>query len=65
MTHFSARWQGSLTVPEDGYYKIGVEGDYGFRLILDGKTVVHDWAVGAARYKAITVALRKGQMVML
>ncbi|MBN6101417.1 DUF5110 domain-containing protein [Xanthomonas sp. CFBP 8703] len=65
LMHFSARWQGTLTAPEEGEYEIGVEGDDGFRLMLDGKTVVQDWDAGAARYKATTVALRKGQVVKL
>lgn len=63
LQHFSAKWDGTITAPEDGEYEIGVEGNDGFRLKLDGKTVVEDWAAGAARYKGTTVALRKGQTV--
>ncbi len=63
LSHFSARWQGTITAPEDGEYEIGVEGNDGFRLKLDGKTVAEDWAAGAARYKGATVSLRKGQAV--
>jgi alpha-D-xyloside xylohydrolase len=63
LQHFSARWDGTITAPEDGEYEIGVEGNDGFRLKLDGKTVVEDWAPGAARYKSTTIALRKGQAV--
>ncbi|WP_420141725.1 TIM-barrel domain-containing protein, partial [Sphingomonas sp.] len=63
LQHFSARWDGTITAPEDGEYEIGVEGNDGFRLKLDGKTVVEDWAPGAARYKSTTITLRKGQAV--
>jgi len=62
---FSARWQGTLVAPEDGEYEIGVEGDDGFRLWLDGKLVVEDWSEAAKRYRGAKVNLRKGQIVPL
>ena len=65
LSHFSARWEGTLIAPEDGDYEIGVQGDDGYRLILDGKTIVEDWNNGAARYKAADVRLSKGQVVKL
>lgn len=63
LSHFSARWQGTLTAPEDGEYEIGIEGNDGFRLIMDGKTVVEDWNAGAARYKGATQTFSKGQVI--
>jgi alpha-D-xyloside xylohydrolase len=63
LQHFSARWEGTITVPEDGEYEIGVEGNDGFRLRLNDKVVVEDWAAGSARYKGATIALRKGEAV--
>jgi len=63
--HFSVRWEGTLVVPEDGEYEIGVEGDDGFRLYLDGKKVVEDWSQGAKRYRSAHVTLNKGQEVPL
>jgi beta-glucosidase len=42
-TNFSARWTGTLTASASGSYKIGVTGDDGYRLWLDGKLVVEDW----------------------
>ena len=63
LDHFSARWQGTLTAPEDGEYELGLEGDDGYRLIVDGKTLVDNWSKGAARYRSATVTLRKGQQV--
>jgi alpha-D-xyloside xylohydrolase len=65
LSHFSARWQGTLTAPEDGEYEIGIEGNDGYRLILDGKTVVEDWNAGAARYKGATQTFRKGQLIKI
>ena len=63
--NFSARWEGTLVAPEAGEYEIGVEGDDGFRLFLDGEKVVEDWDQDAARYKSTTVTLRKNQKVPL
>jgi len=51
LSHFSARWQGTLTAPEDGEYELGLEGDDGCRLTIDGKTVIDDRTKGAARYR--------------
>jgi len=63
--NFSARWEGFLVAPEDGEYEIGVEGDDGFRLYLDGKKVIEDWRENAARYRSTKVNLSKGQQVPL
>jgi alpha-D-xyloside xylohydrolase len=63
--NFSARWEGTLTAPEEGEYEIGLEGDDGFRLWLDGKLVVEDWAARPALYKGTKIALRKGQVLPL
>jgi alpha-D-xyloside xylohydrolase len=60
---FSARWQGTIIAPEDGEYEIGVEGDDGFRLWLDGKLAAEDWRSRARLYKGAKVTLKKGQKV--
>lgn len=59
--NFSARWEGTILAPEDGEYEIGVEGDDGFRLWLDNKLVVEDWAARPVLYKGTKITLRKGQ----
>lgn len=58
---FSARWVGAITAPVEGEYEIGVEGDDGFRLWLDGKLVVEDWGIRPPLYKGAKLTLRKGQ----
>ncbi|MEN6307481.1 MAG: DUF5110 domain-containing protein, partial [Anaerohalosphaeraceae bacterium] len=63
--NFSARWEGFLLAPQDGEYEIGVEGDDGFRLYLDGRKVIEDWRENAARYRSTKVTFRKGQQVPL
>jgi alpha-D-xyloside xylohydrolase len=60
---FSARWTGTLTAPESGEYEIGLAGDDGFRLYLDGVKVVEDWSEAAKRYRSTKTTLSKGQKV--
>jgi len=40
---YSVRWVGSLVAPETGPRRIGVEGNGGFRLYLDGRLIVDRW----------------------
>jgi len=40
---FSARWSGKLKAPQTGDFKIGIEGNDGFRLFLDGKLIIDNW----------------------
>lgn len=58
---FSARWSGTLQAPEDGEYEIGVEGDDGYRLVLDGAVVLERWENGGKRLATTRQVLRKGQ----
>jgi beta-glucosidase len=39
---FSVRWTGKLQAPESGSYTIGIAGNGGMRLIVDGKTVIEE-----------------------
>lgn len=63
LSNFSVRWTGEITVPESGEYELGVEGDDGFRMWLDDKLAVDDWAMGAARFKGQVMMLREGQVL--
>jgi alpha-D-xyloside xylohydrolase len=65
LDRFSARWTGQLIAGESGEHEIGVEGDDGFRLWLDDRLVVEDWADGGPRFKGARLALREGQAVKL
>jgi beta-glucosidase len=40
---FSVRFTGKLKAPETGIFKIGLEGNDGYRLYLDGKLIVDNW----------------------
>jgi alpha-D-xyloside xylohydrolase len=54
-----------MTMPEDGEYEIGGEGDDGVRVWLDGQLVVDDWGIHAMRFRGKTLSFRKGQRVSL
>lgn len=62
---FSARWTGTLEAPEDGEYEIGVEGDDGYRLFLDGAVALQRWENGGKRLASTRQVLRKGQRIKL
>jgi beta-glucosidase len=40
---FSARWTGKLRSPKAGTYKIGLDGNDGFRLYINNKIVIDNW----------------------
>jgi len=40
---YSIRWSGVLKSPESGIYKIGLDGNDGFRLYLNNKLVIDRW----------------------
>ena len=62
---FSARWKGTLEAPEDGEYEIGVEGDDGYRLYIDGALAVQSWENGGKRFAGVRHTLSKGQRIKL
>lgn len=41
--NFSARWTGKLTPRVSGEYSLGLAGDDGYRLYLDGQLVINNW----------------------
>lgn len=41
--NYSIRWTGKLKAPENGKYQLGLRGNDGFRLYLNGKKVIDQW----------------------
>ncbi len=58
---YSVRWMGSVIGPETGARRIGVEGNDGFRLYLDGRLIVDRWRKGSYRSAEAAVRLEKGK----
>jgi beta-glucosidase len=40
---YSARWTGNIRSPKTGTFKIGLDGDDGYRLYINDKLIVDDW----------------------
>ncbi len=40
---YSVRWTGKLEAPESGIYQLGLRGNDGFRLFINGKLVTDQW----------------------
>jgi len=59
--YFSVRWTGFLTPDQSGEYTLGVTGDDGYRLWLDGKLIIEDWSTHAPTTKTAKVPLEKGR----
>jgi beta-glucosidase len=57
---FSVRWTGKLVPKKSGRYRLGVTGDDGYRLSIDGKRVVEDWTDHGSRWRAAVTTLEAG-----
>jgi beta-glucosidase len=40
---YSARWTGKIISPKTGTFKIGLDGDDGFRLYINNKLIINNW----------------------
>lgn len=57
---YSVRWIGQLTVPASGVRRIGVEGNDGYRLSIDGRIVIDNWVKQSYGAHLANVTLRPG-----
>ncbi len=59
---FSVRWSGQILPPVSGTYEITLTGDDGYRLVVDGRTVIDEWTIAPrARAKTVSVELQAGK----
>jgi Beta-glucosidase-related glycosidases len=58
---FSVRWSGRLTAPESGRFRIGVDGDDGYRLFFDGRLLIDNWIKRTRRTLTAEVELERGR----
>ncbi len=59
--HYSVRWTAKLTAPADGEFTFTFSGDDGFRVLIDGKTVIDQWKLEPATTRTAKVSLQKGK----
>lgn len=57
---YSVRWTGTFVVPATGVHRIGVEGDDGYRLSIDGRVVIDDWRKQSSGRRLVEVSLEPG-----
>lgn len=59
--NYSVRWNGKLTAPGTGKYKLGLRGNDGFRLYLNGKLLIDQWEKLSYSTRTAEVNFTKGQ----
>ncbi|WP_294280933.1 beta-glucosidase [uncultured Chryseobacterium sp.] len=58
---YSVRWKGQLEAPETGKYQVGLRGNDGFRMYLNGKLMIDQWEKLSYSTKTVEVDFVKGQ----
>lgn len=58
---FSAKWTGKLESPVTGMYKIGIDGNDGYRLYLNNKLIIDNWKKQSYSTKLIDFFFEKGK----
>lgn len=59
--NYSVRWTGKLEAPDSGKYQLGLRGNDGFRLYLNGKLLIDNWEKLTYSTKTVDVDFLKGQ----
>ncbi|NIF06572.1 beta-glucosidase [Chryseobacterium sp. Tr-659] len=59
--HYSIRWTGKLEAPDSGKYQLGLRGNDGFRLYVDGKLVIDQWEKLSYSTKTTNIDFVKGK----
>jgi beta-glucosidase len=57
---YSVRWTGRITAPRSGVRRLGVEGNDGYRLYVDGALVIDNWKKQSFRTTLAEVAFTPG-----
>ncbi len=58
---YSVRWTGQLISPVSGAYKIGLEGNDGYRLYINDKLLVDQWSKQSYRTVLVNYLFEKGK----
>ncbi|MGH7638612.1 MAG: glycoside hydrolase family 3 N-terminal domain-containing protein [Gemmatimonadaceae bacterium] len=59
---YSVRWTGRVRIPASGVRRIGVEGNDGYRLWLDGRLAIDNWRKQSYRTTLVPVSLAPGSV---
>jgi beta-glucosidase len=58
---YSVRWTGKLKAPIAGLCQLGVEGDDGYRLFIDGRLLIDRWEKQTFRLSTVPLRLEKNR----
>lgn len=58
---YAVRWTGTLTAPETGRFKIGLEGNDGYRLYINNQLVVNRWNKQSYHIELADYSFEKGK----
>ncbi len=59
---YAVRWTGEFLAPESGTFNVGLEGNDGFRLYINGKLVVDQWSKQSFSLKTAELKMEKGRL---
>ncbi len=63
MENFSVRWTGQIIPRRGGEISIGLTGDDGFRLLINGEKLIEEWKKQSPTTKTIQMNVEKGKPV--
>lgn len=58
---YSVQWTGQITAPQSGRFRIGIDGNDGYRLYLDGKLLIDNWIKRGRRTRLAEFNFTKGR----
>jgi len=58
---YSVRWTGRITAPESGRFQIGIDGNDGYRLYVDGKLLIDNFVKRSRQTKLADFQFEKGR----
>jgi beta-glucosidase len=58
---YSVRWTGKLKAPTSGRFNLGVQGDDGYRLYIDGKLIIDRWSKETFALTMVPFTFAKGR----
>ncbi|MBG9377752.1 glycoside hydrolase family 3 C-terminal domain-containing protein [Panacibacter sp. DH6] len=62
---YAARWTGQLTAPATGTFKIGLEGNDGYRLYINDKMLIDNWQKQTYTTKLADLSMEQGKLYNL
>lgn len=63
--HFGVRWEGAIVAQESGVFRIGIEGNDGYRLWLNGDLYIDRWEEQGYDTEVMPFSFTKGQPTAL